>query len=98
MMRVAHKTDPTSYIRRAFTPVLGLPLAAEEMENDDSQGSLTFFFHEGEDERGNPSEKVFGVTNKHVVRKVTDVDYELGRSGARKSYIRVCGFVDSRPC
>ena len=63
----------------------------EEMEDDDSQGSLAFFFHEGEDKRGNPSEKVFGVTNNHVARKATNVDYELGRSGAAKAYIRVCG-------
>lgn len=90
MMRVADDTDATSYVRRALTAVLGLPLAAEEMEDDDSQGSLAFFFHEGEDKWGNPSERVFGVTTKHVARKVTNVDYELGRSGAAKAYIRVC--------
>ncbi|KAI0032626.1 hypothetical protein K488DRAFT_49453 [Vararia minispora EC-137] len=87
MMRVARSTDPTSYIRRALTAVLGLPLAAG-MGDDDSQGSLAFFFHENEDERGNPSGKVFGVTNKHVVQKVTNADCELGRGGAAKAYTR----------
>ncbi|TEB18172.1 hypothetical protein FA13DRAFT_1758804 [Coprinellus micaceus] len=76
MMRVVDDTDPTSYVRRALMPVLGLPLAAaveEEEGDDDSQGggsrsgSLAFFFHEGEDKGGNPSEKVLGITTKHAI-------------------------------
>jgi hypothetical protein len=91
MMPIVDNIDPTSSVRQALTAVLGVPLAVEEMEETDSQGSLAFFFHEGEDQRGNPSSRVFGVTNNHVARKNPNVDYELGRRGAAKAFIRVCG-------
>ncbi len=93
MMGITYSFNPTSYIRRALTAVLGLPLAAEAMASDDSQisGSAAFFFHEGQDTNGGASERVFGVTANHVVRKVTNVDYELRRNSAVRSYVRVCG-------
>ena len=91
MLSVAYDTDPTHYIRRALTAVLGVPLAAEEMAADDSQGSLGIYFHEGKDKKGDKSERVLAVTNKHVVSKVTSTDYELGRDGAAKQWMYVCG-------
>jgi hypothetical protein len=68
-----------------------MPLATKEREREDVQGSLTLYFHEGKDNHGNPSDKVLGVSNCHVLRKNTDVDYEFKGSGAPKQYVRVNG-------
>jgi len=92
LLRVADNTDPTFYVSRALTAVLGLPLAAAEMEDKDSQGSLSFYFHEGKTKKGEPSDRVLGVSNKHVLRKDTNVDYELGHTGAPHAFVRVCGY------
>ena len=83
-MSVAH------YVRRFLTALLGVPLATEEMEEADSQGTLTLWFHENKDKEGNPSKKVYGVSNCHVLRKNTTVDYEH-RDGAPMDHVRVCG-------
>ncbi|KAH9976275.1 hypothetical protein BGW80DRAFT_1292367 [Lactifluus volemus] len=40
-------------------------------EDDDAQGSVALFFHENKDRRGDPSAKVFAVSNCHVLRKNT---------------------------
>jgi hypothetical protein len=66
-------------------------LSPQRMADDDSQGSLGIYFHEGKDKRGNKSDRVFAITNKHVVSKVINTDYELGRAGALKQFMRVCG-------
>jgi hypothetical protein len=55
-----------------------------------SQGTLTLWFHENKDKDGNPSDKVYGVSNCHVLRKDTTVEYEH-RGGAPKDHVRVCG-------
>jgi hypothetical protein len=92
MMSVASDTDPTQYIRRALTAVLGVPLAAEEMAANDAQGSLGLYFHEGKDRHGNKSTRVMAITNKHVTSSDTTKDYQFsGRSGAPRQYIRNCG-------
>ena len=80
-------------IRRALTAVLGIPLAAEELEDKDVQGSLGVFFHEGKDRHGKKkSTRVMAVTNKHVVSKNVLKDYQhSGRQGAPKQHIRNCG-------
>ncbi|OJT03665.1 hypothetical protein TRAPUB_5693 [Trametes pubescens] len=91
MMEVVDKTDPTAYIRHAVTAVLGVPLALQTMQAKDGQGSLGIFFHEGKDKQGNKSDRVLAFTNKHVVSENTKTDYELGRSGACKQYIKNCG-------
>ncbi|KAF8331935.1 uncharacterized protein EI90DRAFT_2919026 [Cantharellus anzutake] len=91
MMEVVDETDPTAYIRRAVTAILGVPLAPQTMQAKDGQGSLGIFFHEGKDKQGNKSDRVLAFTNKHVASENTKTDYELGRSGARKQYIRNCG-------
>jgi hypothetical protein len=91
MMRVVRDTDPTHYIRRALTAVLGLPLAAEELANSDAQGSLGLYFHEGKDRSGNKSKRVMCLTNKHVTSSDTTQDYEYsGRPGAPKQFMRNC--------
>ncbi|KAH9952392.1 hypothetical protein BGW80DRAFT_1528647 [Lactifluus volemus] len=82
--------DATHHVRRFLTPLHGVSLAAEDMEREDAQGTLTLWFHEKLDKDGNPSTKVFGVTNCHVLRRNPTVDYEH-RGGAPKSYVRICG-------
>ncbi|KAI0655454.1 hypothetical protein C8Q70DRAFT_1057548 [Cubamyces menziesii] len=91
MMEVVDDTDPTAYIRRAVTAVLGVPLAPQTMRDKDGQGSLGVFFHEGRDKEGGTSDRVFAFTKKHVVSENTKADYELGPIGSRKQYIRNCG-------
>ena len=90
LMRHADSSDATHRVRRFLTALLGVPLATEEMEEEDSQGTLTLWFHENKDEDGNPSDKVYGVSNCHVLRKDTTVDYEH-RGGAPMDHVRVCG-------
>ncbi|KAG9079634.1 hypothetical protein FRC06_007612 [Ceratobasidium sp. 370] len=89
-MRVASDTDPTHWIRRALTAILGVPLAAEELKDQDAQGSLGVYFHEGKGRHGEKSKRVMALTNKHVVSKKVKEDYQF-RKGAPKQYIRNCG-------
>ena len=90
LMRHVDSTDPTHYVRRFLTALLGIPLASEEMEEDDTQGTLTLWFHENKEKDGNHSDKVYGVSNCHVLRKDTTVEYEHG-DHAPKDHVRVCG-------
>ena len=92
LMRVADETNPTNYVRRPFTAALGMPIATKEMEELDAQGTVAFFFHENKTKKGDPSPRVFAVSNKHVLRKDTTVDYQFGGGGAPRQYVRVCGF------
>ncbi len=56
----------------------------------EKEGTLTLWFHENRDEDGNPSDRVFGVSSCHVLRKNTTVEYEH-RDDAPRDYVRVCG-------
>ena len=91
LLRPTLNTDPTFYVRRFLTAVLGIPIATKETEDDDAQGSLGFFFHENKTKEGNPSARVLGVSNRHVLRKKNDADYLLHGSGAPPQAVRVCG-------
>jgi hypothetical protein len=91
LLRPTLNTDPTFYVRRFLTAVLGIPIATKETEAEDAQGSLGFFFHENRTKDGNPSNRVLGVTNRHVLRKKNDADYLLQGSGAPPQAVRVCG-------
>jgi len=82
--------DATHHVRHFLTALLGVPLATEGMELEDSQGTLTLWFHENKDEDGNASNKVYGVSNCHILRKDTTMEYEH-TGGARKDHVRVCG-------
>ncbi|KAK2460790.1 hypothetical protein APHAL10511_007260 [Amanita phalloides] len=90
LMRHVGSSNATHYVRRFLTALLGVPLATEEMEEDDTQGTLTLWFHENKDKDGNPSNKVYGVSNCHVLRRNTTVDYEH-RGGAPMDHVRVSG-------
>ncbi|KAH9071484.1 hypothetical protein EDB83DRAFT_2517301 [Lactarius deliciosus] len=90
LMRHVGSSNATHYVRRFLTALLGIPLATKGMEQEDAQGTLTLWFHENKDKDGNPSDKVYGVSSCHVLRKDTTVEYER-RDGAPKDYVRVCG-------
>jgi hypothetical protein len=83
-------TNPTHHVRRFLTALLGVPLATQGTEAEDSQGTLTLWFHENKDKNGDPSYKVYGVSNCHVLLKNTTTDYEH-KGGAPKDFVRVCG-------
>ena len=74
LMRVADETNPTHYVHRAFTAVLGMPIATKEREEVDAQGSVSFFFHENKTKNGKPSARVLAVSNKGIPRKDTTVN------------------------
>lgn len=80
--------DASHHVRRFLTALHGVPLATEELE--DSQGTLTLWFHENKDEDGNPSDKVFGLSSCHVLHKDSNTEYEF-KEGAVKNHVRVCG-------
>ncbi|KAF5375646.1 hypothetical protein D9615_009391 [Tricholomella constricta] len=91
MMPVVRDTNPTHWIRRALTALVGIPLAADQLADQDAQGTLGLYFHEGKDRHGNKSKRVMAVTNKHVVSNNTTTDYQYsGRPGAPKQLIRNC--------
>lgn len=90
LMRHVGNANPTHHVRRFLTTLLGIPLATQGMEDDDVQGTLTLWFHEKKDKKGNISPKVYGVSNCHVLRKDTTVDYEH-KGGAPRDFVRVCG-------
>ena len=90
LMRHVGNANATHHVRRFLTPLHGVPLATKGMEREDAQGTLTLWFHENRDKDGNPSDRVFGVSNCHVLRKNTTVEY-VHRVGAPRDYVRVCG-------
>lgn len=92
IMRVADETNPTHYVRRPFTAALGMPIATKQREKEDAQGTVSFFFHENKDKNGDPSARVLAVSNKHVLRADTTVDYQFMGTGAPRQFVRVCGF------
>ncbi|KAK7453937.1 hypothetical protein VKT23_011449 [Stygiomarasmius scandens] len=92
LLRVTDDTDPTHYIRRFLTAGLGMPIVTAGREDDDAQGSVALFFHENKDRQGNASTRVFGVSNCHVLREKTNVNYEFKGAGAPRQLVRVAGF------
>ena len=92
LLRVTDGTNSTHYVCRFLTAVLGMPITIAEMGDTDAQGSVAFFFHENKDMGGNPSAKVFGVSNCHVLRENTTVAYEFKGTGAIPQHVRLAGF------
>ena len=90
LLRHVHDSDATHYVRRFLTALLTVPLTTEGMEEEDSQGTLTLWFLENKDNDGNPSDKVFGLSNCHVLRKNTTIKY-LHKDGAARNHVRICG-------
>lgn len=92
LLRVADDTNPTHYLRRLFTALLGMPIATAERETEDAQGSVAFFFHENKTRNGDPSARVLGVSNNHVLRQDTTVDYQFKGAGTPRQYVRLAGY------
>jgi hypothetical protein len=92
LLRVTDDTNPTHYIRRFLTATLGMPIATPEREVAEAQGSVTLFFHENKDRHGAASTKVFGVSNCHVLRADTTVEYEFKGPGAPAQHVRLARF------
>ena len=91
LLRVTSDTNPTQYVRRFLTAALGMPIATAENGADDAQGSVALFFHENKNKRGAPNAKVFGVSNCHVLRKDTTVNYEFKGASASPQHVRLAG-------
>ena len=91
LLRVVDDINPTVHVRRHLTAALGMPIATAEREVDDVQGSVGFFFHEGRDKHGNPSSKVFGVSNRHVLLAKDEGTYEFKGAGTPCQYVRLNG-------
>ncbi|KAJ7512953.1 hypothetical protein B0H11DRAFT_2182256 [Mycena galericulata] len=91
LLRVTEDINPTYYVRRFLTAGLGMPIAPAEMEDDGVEGSVAFFFHENKDRRGNASAKVFAVTNCHVLREDTTVEYQFKGADDPPLYVRLAG-------
>jgi hypothetical protein len=85
-------TQSTYHVRRFLTATLGMPISAGKTDSD-GEGSTAFFFHENKTKDGEPSDKVFGVTNCHVLRSELDTtaDYTRGHSGAPRHSVRIAG-------
>ncbi|KAI0254466.1 hypothetical protein BJV78DRAFT_1152216 [Lactifluus subvellereus] len=92
LLRVTDDTNPTHYVRRFLTAALSMPIATAEREAADTQGSVALFFHENRDKLGAASAKVFGVSNCHVLREDTTVEYEFKGAGAPAQHVRLAGF------
>ena len=90
LLRHVGSDNATHHVRRFLTALLGIPLATEGMEAEDAQGTLTLWFHENKDKDSKPSKKVYGVSNCHVLREDTTVNFEH-RGGAPMDHVRVCG-------
>lgn len=74
-------------MQRFLTAKLGVPIATQGV---DTEGTLTLWFHENKDKNGEPSDKIYGVSCCHVLRKDSTIDYEL-RPGYLAPAVRVCG-------
>ena len=90
LMSHVNSTNPTHHVHRFLTALLGIPLATQGVEKEDSQGTLTLWFHENKDKNGDPSSKVYGVSNCHILRNNTTVDYEY-KGDESRDFVRVCG-------
>ena len=92
LLHVTYDTNPTHYVRRFLTATFCMPIAIAEREADDAQGGVTLFFHENNDRRGDPTARIFGVSNRHVLREDANVAYEFKGAGAPPQHVRLAGF------
>ena len=86
LMSVVDNTSGKFGHNHPFNTGLGIPIARQ---SDDAQGTLTFLFKEMKTSSGKPSNRILGLTNKHVASLDTTTDYELDE--ADPQHILVCG-------
>ncbi|KAF9054587.1 hypothetical protein BJ165DRAFT_1439979 [Panaeolus papilionaceus] len=94
LLPVSHSLHTTVDHRRHLTATLGIPISTAEKEGRDQEGTMGFFFHEAVDLQGHPSEKVFGVSTRHVLRDKSETHhlYEFKGASAPRQYVQVAGF------
>ncbi|KAG5638284.1 hypothetical protein DXG03_004165 [Asterophora parasitica] len=85
-MSVEDKTNPKFGLNHAFNTGLGIHIARQ---SDDAQGTLTLLFKEVKTSSGDPSERILGLTSKHVASVDTTTHYEFDE--ANPQHILVCG-------
>ncbi|KAF9075531.1 hypothetical protein BDP27DRAFT_1380708 [Rhodocollybia butyracea] len=85
------KADATYYHRRLITAALGMPITTREMAANDTQGSVAFFFHENKYKNGDISNRVLAVSNCHVLRNSTNIDYEHKGAGSSPPIVQLAG-------
>lgn len=90
LLPIVHRFDPTAHVRRHLTAPLGIPIAPAEMEEEDWQGTLGFFFRENINNDGEPSDKVLAVTNHHVLCRDAVQLYDHRNTNSHQ-HVRVCG-------
>ncbi len=86
LMRVVDNTSAKFGHNHPFNTGLGIPIARQ---SDDAQGTLTFLFKEMKTSSGEPSDRILGLTNKHVASLNTTTDYVF--DDADPQNILVCG-------
>ena len=86
LMSIVDKTSAKFGLNHPFNTGLGIPIARQ---SDDAQGTLTFLFKEMKTSSGKPSNRILGLTNKHIASLDTTTDYELNE--ADPQYILICG-------
>ncbi|QRV97299.1 transmembrane protein [Ceratobasidium sp. AG-Ba] len=91
LFRITKKPNAPRQARRPLTVALGVPIATEEREHEDAQGTISFFFHENKFKNGQPSPRVLAVSNKHVLQADSTTDYQFAGGDAPRQHVRVCG-------
>jgi len=84
-MRVVDNTSAKFGHNHPFNTGLGIPIARQ---SDDAQGTLTFLFKEMKMSSGEPSDRILGLTNKHVA-SLNTTDHVFDE--ADPQHILVCG-------
>ena len=86
LMSVERKINAKFGLNHPFNTGLGIPIARQ---SDDAQGTLTLLFKEIKTSSGDPSERILGLTSKHVASVDTTTHYEF--DGANPQDILICG-------
>lgn len=89
LLRSTRRVDATFQARHFLTNALSIPLTTSGLESVDSSGTMTMFLHLVRDASGNPTDKVLGLTNCHVLRDNWKVTYEF-HDGDDVDHVRVC--------
>jgi len=86
LMTVEGKIKAKFGLNYPFNTGLGIPIARQ---SDDAQGTLTLLFKEIKTSSGDPSERILGLTSKHVATVDIMTHYEF--DGVNPQHILVCG-------
>ncbi|KAH9926599.1 uncharacterized protein BXZ73DRAFT_49390 [Epithele typhae] len=88
LLRSTDRTDATFQVRHFLTNALSIPLTTKGLEEDDSSGTMTMFFHVVKD-AGGLTDKVYGLSSCHVLRDDWKTTYEF-KDGDDEDHVRVC--------